>query len=111
MSLFKKKVKHCTDQKRLLMTAVDNMKYFIIEEKNDAEMYRLCDTILSGKPVVVNLDKLLVADCNYFLSFVSGVVYATRGEVIPISDRVYLFARREEFEDGSLKEYVEDNKQ
>ena len=111
MALFKRKEKDNTDPKKQLMTAFDRMQYFIMEERNDEEMYQLCDMILSGKPVLVNLDKIPVSDCNYILSFVSGVVYATRGEVIKVGERLYLFARREEFEDGSLHQYVEEIKQ
>jgi len=44
------------------------------------------------------------------LAFISGVLYACDGETIQISKRLFLFARKEEYEDGSLRQYVEDIK-
>lgn len=93
-----------------LLTSFDRMEYFIIQEKSNEEMFKLCDTILGGKPVLANFDKLPVADCNYMLSFISGVVYACDGETLKLGNKLFLFARKEEYEDGSLRQYVEDIK-
>ena len=41
--------------------------------------------------VLANFDKLSPSDCNYILAFMSGVIYATEGEVVPVGDRLYLF--------------------
>ncbi len=96
------------NQSRKLMSSFDLMEYFIVKDRSDETIYDLCDTILSGKPVLANFDKLSVNDCNYILAFMSGVIYATAGEVITVGERLFLFARQEEFEDGTLREYVED---
>lgn len=93
-----------------LMTSFDQMQYIIVKERSDDELYRICDLILNGKPVLANFDSIIPGDCNYMLAFISGVVYAEAGEVIQLGDRLFLFARAQEFEDGSLKQYVEDNK-
>lgn len=113
MGLFKKKNKDKSMDynSKALMTSFDQMEYFIVQDRSNEQLFNLCDTILSGKPVLANFDKLSPMDCNYILAFMSGVVYATDGEAIKVSDRLYLFARKEEFEDGSLREYVEDIKQ
>ena len=44
------------------------------------------------------------------LAFISGVVYACEGETIQVGNKLFLFARKEEYEDGSLKQYIEDIK-
>lgn len=44
------------------------------------------------------------------LPFISGVVYAKEGEVYKLDEKLFLFGRKEEFEDGSLYQYVEDTK-
>jgi len=106
----KKKIKNDNSKNKQLLTAFDRMEYFIVNQKSDEELFKICDTILNGKPVLVNFDKVPAADCNYMLSFISGVVYATDGETISIGSRLFLFARKEEYEDGSLKQYVEDIK-
>ena len=116
MGLFGKKNKTKEDgnkkyNQKALMTSFDLMEYFIVKDRSNEELFKLCDTILAGKPVLANFDKISVADCNYILAFMSGVVYATDGQVINVSERLYLFARKEEFEDGSLRQYIEDNRQ
>ena len=115
MGLFGRKKEKEQDNKRYnqkaLMTSFDLMEYFIVKDRSNEELFKLCDTILSGKPVLANFDKIAASDCNYILAFMSGVVYATDGQVVRISERVYLFARKQEFEDGSLNEYIEDNRQ
>lgn len=113
MALFKRKekIKQSEYDSKGLMTSFDQMKYFIIQNRSNEQILLIADTVLSGKPVLANLDKLSASDCNYILSFMAGVVYATEGEAISVGERLYLFARKEEFEDGSLREYVEDIKQ
>lgn len=111
MGLFgrnKNKNKVNENHSRKLMSSFDLMEYFIVKDRTNETVLGLCDTILSGKPVLANFDKLSPSDCNYILAFMSGVIYATQGEVVPVGDRLYLFARKEEFEDGTLREYVED---
>ena len=111
MGLFRKnkdKNKPMESNSRRLMSSFDLMEYFIVKDRTNETVLSLCDTILDGKPVLANFDKLTPSDCNYILAFMSGVIYATRGEVIPVGDRLYLFAKKEEFEDGTLREYVED---
>lgn len=98
------------DKSRGLLTSFDQMEYFIMQEKSDEEMFKLCDTILSGKAVLANFDKVSSNDCNYMLSFISGVVYARGGEAITLGPKLFLFAGKEEYEDGSLLQYVEDIK-
>ncbi len=115
MGLFSKKKDKEQETKKYnqkaLLTSFDLMEYFIVKDRSNEELFKLCDTILSGKPVLANFDKISVNDCNYILAFMSGVVYATEGQVVKVSERLYLFARKEEFQDGSLKEYVEDIRQ
>ena len=115
MGLFSKKKDKEQDNKKYnqkaLLTSFDLMEYFIVKDRSNEELFKLCDTILSGKPVLANFDKISVSDCNYILAFMSGVVYAKEGQVIKVGERLYLFARKEEFQDGSLKEYVEDIRQ
>ena len=94
-----------------LLTAFDKMEYFIVEQRSNEDLFKICDTILSGRPVLANFDRLTsTADCNFMLSFISGVVYATGGEAVQVGTKLYLFARKEEYEDGSLKQYIEDIK-
>ncbi|MFA6889679.1 MAG: cell division protein SepF [Bacilli bacterium] len=119
MGLFKKKEEELKfneygkserGKNRGLLTSFDQMEYFVFQERNDDEMFRLCDAILHKKAVLANFDKLSAKDCNYMLSFISGVVYSRDGQSIKLGLRLFLFAGKEEFEDGSLFQYIEDIK-
>lgn len=118
MGLFKKKKnknlpinEFNKDKARGLLTSFDKMEYFVFVEKSDAKMFELCDMILNHKPVLANFDKVAsAADCNYMLAFISGVCYARGGQAIQVGPKLFLFGGKEEFEDGSLFQYVEDIK-
>lgn len=93
-----------------LLTSFDRMEYSIVNENSQEALLKICDTILSGKAVLANFDKIDPSDANEMLSFISGVVYAKEGEIYKLDSKLFLFGRKEEFEDGSLYQYVEDTK-
>ena len=99
------------DKVRGLLTSFDKMEYYVFQERSDEKMFELCNTILKQKPVLANFDKVVNnSDCNYMLAFISGVIYARGGQAIQVGPKLFLFAGKEEFEDGSLLQYVEDIK-
>jgi len=117
MGLFRKKKSNLEfteysnpDKSKGLLTAFDRMEYFVIQEDFENDMFKVSDTILKQKAVLANFDKVKDVDCNYMLAFISGVVYSLGGEVITLGERLFLFAGKSEFEDGSLHQYVEDIK-
>jgi len=93
-----------------LLTSFDRMEYSIVSANTQEALLKICDTILSGKAVLANFDKIDPADANDMLSFISGVVYAKEGEIYKLDEKLFLFGRKDEFEDGSLYQYVEDTK-
>lgn len=93
-----------------LLTSYDLMLYFTIENTSDEELFKVCDSLLVGKPVLANFDKIEPNEANRMLSFISGVIYAKDGEIYKISDKLFLFGRKEDYEDGSLYQYIEDTK-
>lgn len=82
----------------------------IVTDNSQETLFKICDTILAGKAVLANFDKLDARDANDMLAFISGVVYAKHGEVYKLDQKLFLFGRKEEYEDGSLYQYVEDTK-
>lgn len=91
-----------------LLTTFDRLEYIAVNNSSREEMFRICDIILGGRAVLANFDKIDDDDANEMLLFISGVVYATEGQTFKISSRLFLFGRKEEYEDGSLLQYVED---
>ena len=93
-----------------LLTSFDRMEYMIVADNTQETMLKICDTLLGGKAVLANFDKIDSRDANDMLSFISGVIYAKQGEVNKLDTKLFLFGRKEEYEDGSLYQYVEDTK-
>lgn len=91
-------------------TSFDNMVYVIVRDISDDQTIEICDLILGGKPVLANFSKIPPSMVNEMLAFISGVVYATGGRIEKIEAKSFLFARKEEYLDGSLEQYIEDTK-
>ncbi len=83
----------------------------IIFEKlidDDKRVTQLVDNLKQGNPLVINLSDLELMEANKMLAFLSGACYASEGNIIKINEFTYLFARKVDFLDGSLKEFLED---
>ena len=93
-----------------ILTSFDRIQHLVVQNNSQEQLLSICDTILNGRAVLANFDKINANDANYMLSFISGVVYATEGEIFKIDNKLFLFGRKEEFADGSLHQYIEDTK-
>ena len=75
-------------------------------EDDDEHMASLVDSLALGNPLVINFQKLDLMAANKMLAFLTGACYALDGRTLKINEATYLFARNEEFEDGSLQEFL-----
>ena len=114
MGLFKRKEKvEKLDQKKRnqnALTSFDKIEYMVIKTASDEQVLEISDKILAGYPVLANFENLDKDEANKLLAFVSGVLYAMDGKILKIQVRMFLLARKEEFEDGTLYQYYEDLK-
>lgn len=110
MGLFKRKNKEELKGEDFKVQARDKLVFIKVNERSDDELYKICDLLIDGKPVLANFDTLVASDCNYMLAFISGCAYAFCGGAFQIADRLFLFARGEELEDGSLDQWIEEHK-
>ncbi len=102
--------KNKSKKRSSLLTSFDRMEYKTVNDHSQEMLFEICDTIINGKAVLANFDKIDPKNANDMLSFISGVVYAKEGEIHKLDDKLFLFGRKEEFEDGSLDSYVQDSK-
>lgn len=110
MSLFGKKKKNEYDEasKKLNQTELASDRV-IMEEviDNDANAASLVDSLKEGCPLILNFDNLDPMATNKLLAFFAGACYALDGKSVRINEKVYLFARKIDFYDGSLKELID----
>ena len=77
----------------------------IIFEKiadDDQRAAELVEELRVSNPLCINFK---------MVAFLSGAAYALEGEAILIKSNVYLFAKKVDFLDGSLKEFIERTKE
>lgn len=101
MSLFKRNLKI-----KSLLSSFDRMQSETVLSKD--QLLDLCDVIINNRALLVNFEKMSIEDANYMLTFLSGAVYALGGEVHKTGPKTFLFAKAEEYIDGTLKQYIED---
>lgn len=73
---------------------------------NDEEAASYVNLIKSGTPVILNFEKLEPPSSNKMLAFIAGACYALDGKTVRINNQTYLFAKKSEFLDGSLAQFI-----
>ena len=82
---------------------------FILMEK-DIDVFKLADKLLKGTPLMVNFEDFNIIESNKVITFLSGVTYAIDGEIEMIQDKIFLFATKQDYKDGSLRKFVNEYK-
>lgn len=106
----KKNKEYLEASKKLNQEQIDNAyDRAIIEqiEDDDQKAAEYVDKMKEGFPLVLNFEKLDFINANKMLAFFSGACYASEGKIVKINEATYLFARKVDFLDGSLKEFIE----
>lgn len=93
-----------------LKTAFDRIIFEDLDTDEDDYIVSLANEVINGSPLVINFEKLDVDEANKVVAFLSGVIYAVGGKIERINSRIFLFARIQEFKDGTLKQFVADYK-
>ena len=93
-----------------LSTAFDRVIFESLSTDEDAYITSLATELIDGHPLVLNFEELQPDPANTIMAFLSGVVFTLQGEIIQINKKVFLFARQQEFKDGSLKQFIDEYK-
>lgn len=89
--------------------AIDRVQFIMMEK--DINVFKLSDKLLQRTPIIVNFEEYKDEESNKIITFLSGVTYAIDGEIEMIKDKIFLFASKEDFKDGSLRKFVEEYKE
>ena len=90
-------------------TAFDRVEFVMMD--NDIDVLKLSDQLLQGLPLIVNFESFNDIESNKVITFLSGVTYAIDGEIEQIQDKIFLFATKQDYKDGSLRKFVKEYKQ
>ena len=67
------------------------MEVKIIQPTSFEDSQEICNTLLSSKPVVVNLEGFDPDDAQRIMDFISGCIYAINGKYHQISKYIFIF--------------------
>ncbi len=76
----------------------------------DTDVFKLSDKLLVGTPLIVNFEDFNDIESNKVITFLSGVTYAIDGEIEMIQSKIFLFASKQDYKDGSLRKFVKEYK-
>lgn len=97
-------------QEYTVKTAFERIIFEDLDTGDDDYIVSLANELINGSPLVVNFEKLDIDEANKVIAFLSGVMFAVGGKIERISSRIFLFARAQEFKDGTLKQFVDEYK-
>lgn len=75
--------------------------------ENDSRAKELLDSLKNGYPLVLNFDGMDSKQADKYMAFFQGASAALDGRAVRINETTFLYARKEEFLDGSLKQFVD----
>ena len=99
-------------KKKQTNPVVQTAEKLILEQiKNDDDVYitGLATSMMEGSPLILNFDGLHIDRANKVISFITGVVFAIKGEILEINETTYLFGNSEVYKDGSIEEWLKSN--
>ncbi len=81
----------------------------IFEKMVDKDEFakELVENLKNGYPLVINFKDLDEFQANKMLSFLIGATVALDGRTVKINSYTFLFAKKSEFLDGSLKQFID----
>lgn len=89
--------------------AFDRIEFVLVEP--DTDVFKLADKLLKGTPLILNFENQNDIESNKVITFISGVTYAIDGEIEIIKEKIFLFATKEDYKDGSLRKFVNEYKE
>lgn len=91
-----------------LKTAFDRVQFVMMD--GEIDIYKLADKLLYGDPLMVNFESFDDIESNKILSFLSGIAYSIDGEIEQIQEKIFLFASKKDYKDGTLRKFVREYK-
>jgi cell division inhibitor SepF len=89
--------------------AFDRIEFIMME--SDLDVFKLGDKLLKGVPLMVNFEEHNDIESNKVITFLSGVTYAIDGEIEMVKEKIFLFATKKDYKDGSLRKFVSEYKE
>lgn len=109
MGLFSK-----SDKKRKIKEEVevvlkaDQIIFEKLSSDEDQYLTGLATKLMDGFPLILNFDDLDIDQANKVIAFLSGVIFAISGEIINVQEKVFMFASKDVYDDGSMDDFLKE---
>ncbi|GAV25723.1 cell division protein SepF [Carboxydothermus islandicus] len=81
------------------------LKMMVFEPRSFDEVQSIADSLKSGSPVVVNLERIDGELGRRIIDFLMGTTYALGGHLHKINPQIYLFAPQNVLIEGEMREF------
>jgi len=105
-SVSKKKKDKVIEEK--VVQKSDQIVFEKLSSDDDAYLTSLADMLLKGQPLILNFEPLDIDQANKAVAFFSGVVYAIEGEIVNVQEKVFMFATKDVYDDGTMEEFLKE---
>lgn len=86
------------------MNYAETIKYY--DKVNESSIIDIADKMLLGIPVCIDFRSCELDKANQYISFLSGVNYATDGDYCKIKNGIFLFALKTVLKDKSMIDFI-----
>ncbi len=109
MGLFAKsnKKKNIPKEEKVVPKA-EQIVFEKLESDDDQFLTGLADQMLLGKPLILNFEPLDIDQANKAIAFFSGVTYAVEGEIVNVQEKIFMFATKDVYDDGTVEDFLKE---
>ena len=87
--------------------ASDKIQFAQFKGDDDKYALSLVKQIRDGIPFIINFEKVDETVANKYIAFFIGALAVLDSRPVVINDNTYLFSKKENFFDGSLREFID----
>jgi len=104
---FKKKTDEELENNEPIAKASERIVFAQFTSDDDNYALDLIMQIKEGAPVIVNFEKVDEYTTNKYMAFFTGATMMVNGKVMRINENTILFTLKENFMDGTLRDFIE----
>lgn len=75
-----------------IRTTPTGLEVCIIKPENFGESQQVCEVLMDGQPVVVNLEGIDIMEAQRIMDFISGCIFSISGNMRQVSRYIFIFS-------------------
>lgn len=75
-----------------IRTAPNGLEVCIVKPANFGESQQVCEVLMDGQPVIVNLEGIDIMEAQRIMDFISGCIFSISGNMRQVSRYIFVFS-------------------